>query len=271
MRAEDVRAAFEGRGTNIMGRVARAIDLGLVGSHLDGTSFDTKELHRRYPVQIVFEPKRVIPALGKERRAFNSGANGGYANGFYFEDLQRVVTSKHALHMLHGEKAYLEPGGRDIGVVQVGKDAAALSEQVIYDDPTLNNAHIEGAFVVTVGIDPDDTDDRATGHKTFPAIAKKMTPAMVAHQFGRESKEWQELGARCFVMVLPPGESDKDAMGMSGSPVFIRRGDRYTLAGIFVATSTVTDVDGITKDVAFFLGIDDIREELKSPQTFTLF
>jgi hypothetical protein len=50
---------------------------------------------------------------------------------------------------------------------------------------------------------------------------------------------------------------------MSGACVFLRKGDAYVPCGIFVGAGTVREGNR-SIDVAFFHGIDDMREELKN-------
>ena len=199
------------------------------------------------------------------------GGISGYSNGFYLDRSDRLITNKHVLHEMTGRKKHLETGGLDIGTVQF--TAAGYNvrpEQVISDDPAVTDANIDGALVAVVGIDPDQTADPKTGHKTLPGIAKKMTPAMVEQAFGginpaQGRAEWLEHGKNLFVIILPPGESHGSAIGMSGSPVF----KGTALAGIFMGTGFWRDQNR-TVDIAFFHGIDSIRTALKNPQTVTI-
>ena len=275
LQTQDVKRAIEGKGSNQLGRILRAIELPITGYDLAKTSWDPTELHRRYPVQIVHHGgtfDRLVPSFDNSKASFAvEGGISGYSNGFYLDRSDRLITNKHVLHEMTGRKKHLETGGLDIGTVQF--TAAGYNvrpEQVISDDPAVTDENIDGALVAVVGIDPDQTADPKTGHKTLPGIAKKMTPAMVEQAFGginpaQGRAEWLEHGKNLFVIILPPGESHGSAIGMSGSPVF----KGTALAGIFMGTGFWRDQNR-TVDIAFFHGIDSIRTALKNPQTVTI-
>ena len=64
-----------------------------------------------------------------------------------------------------------------------------------------------------------------------------------------------------FIMALPPGVTEKEGIGMSGSPVF---DERNALCGITMMTTTIR-VGKTTKTALLFHGIDSVRKAQKNP------
>ena len=288
MKTQTFKDAAEGKGNNGLARVLRTIELKVPPEQLKNTTWDPGEVERTVPVQVTIkgpDGMKLTPAFRNTPSAYTPESDDvSYANAFFLGNNHRLVTNKHVVQGLRGERKHLEKGGLDIATINVTSPSNfAMPSQIVRDDPTVTEADIEGAPVIITGIDPDATADQKTGHKKFFGIAKKMTPSMVEAAFSHQpeqQKEWKEHGKNFFMMVLPPRENGETVPGMSGSPVtihrdkcemggapvYIKKNGCDVLAGIFVAWVQVVDHErNELIEVGLFHSVVSIREALSSP------
>lgn len=280
LRSPDVLEALQGRGEDPLGRVLRAIEFPILPSHLEGTSYDVKAL-RRYPVQISIEEYPEAYSLISATNHPEAYKQKGYGNRIYLNSDSAVVTAAHNLEgMPMRGKGYYQERDLDVDIWEVdGTLRMQDKTRVIIEDRSFSNTDIHGQFVSIVGIDPDATGD-ALGHKTYPGIAVKITPgfARAISSNANDRNLDRRIIGNSFMIVLPPGEAKphgksmwkridplddtpRRAAGMSGSPVFVRRGGAYSFGGVFWATRNVNDAYR-NVDIGFFHGIDEVRRAI---------
>ncbi len=261
----EIVRALNGEGDRLISTVLSAMQSPIDRSLIAGTKYDASIERRRYSVQIVGrvtngELKVSFRSLQRYSANLESA---GYCNGFFLTpDL--FVTTQH----FFDENLNVAPTSfRDIRVISVPENMRARPEQIIRDDTSLSNAEIHGAFVSIEGIHRgDDTNDE----ESYPSVAFRVGRKFAERVFAGCPRYEIERNARSFMMVLPPGESveignTKKARtaGMSGAPVWMYRNGDRVLAGIFRSCKAIKDPrTGRTIDVAFFHGIEDVREEL---------
>jgi len=294
LESEDVKQALEGKGSYPLSRIFNAIEIPILAPHLEGTQYDTKNLHERYPVQIARDPNgkfRPLTIRASAPRALRgeyiNAGQAGYGNGVYFkQNREEPVALLTAAHVVASVVQRQELGGYilrnpDLGFLSVsGSVPAPKPENIVQDDPSLTDADIHGSLVSIVGIDPDATGDPETGRKTYSGVAVKISSGL-ARVLGSPGTTAEKMYRNSFMVILPPGEGkeigpgikEEPALGMSGSPafcsaagspVFMKRGDGYAMCGIFWGFMLVTDP--VTKrqmEVAFFHGIDQVRAAAK--------
>ena len=303
---DSVREAMAWEGECPQSALFRAIELPILAAHLDETKYNVNELRRRYPVQMGLpaptpgavhrHTSRLIASLDKDRDAqFRSdgflGAN--YGNCFFWNAPDLIVTTEHLAELFPDSAKSLRKDGLDISVAVVGEHLASQApEQIIYDDPSVSDADIEGNLVCIVGRDPDVFSDM-DGAKVYPVIAVKMTPEFVrgalsevsqsnrrgmsAHDFERFITRVRNRMDNAYMMMLPPGEaraypdmeSELPCQGMSASPVFGFIRGAYRPVGIFFSAMCLEDVERRRSvDVAFFHPISAIRRLAGDPKAY---
>jgi hypothetical protein len=303
---DSVREAMAWEGECPQSALFRAIELPILAAHLDETKYNVTELRRRYPVQMGLpaptpgavhrHTSRLIASLDKDRDAqFRSdgflGAN--YGNCFYWNAPDLIVTTEHLAELFPDSAKSLRKDGLDISVAIVGEHLASQApEQIIYDDPSVSDADIQGNLVCIVGRDPDVFSDM-DGAKVYPGIAVKMTPEFVhgalsevsqsnrrgmsAHDFERYIARVGNRMDNAYMMMLPPGEaraypdteSELPCQGMSASPVFGFIRGAYRPVGIFFSAMCLEDVERRRSvDVAFFHPISAIRRLAGDPKAY---
>jgi len=305
IQSHDVQEALHWKGWDPLGRVVRAVELPILPSHLDGTTYDVSKIKRTYPVQLVrkqsFDPVSNRPASTETQlvdasekpvdlRAAGRHEKIGYGNGFYFGDASTLVTCEHVAREYEESVHSIRRDFFDISVVDAqGLYRARRAEQVIPDDPKVTDADING-LVTVVGTDPDALGD-TDGKKVYPGIPVKLTPEFAAGLMGdmrhvpadqREELEWRKrVLSHAYMITLPPGEArpifsaDKrqatPAFGMSGSPVFKNIGGAQRLVGILVAVISIKDkVRHRYVDAGFFLPISAIRSVAANEKRWNL-
>jgi hypothetical protein len=305
---DGVREALAWQGECPQSALFRAIELPILPAHLDETKYDVTDLRRRYPVQMGLPASalavnhrhaassRLIASLDKDRDALfrNEGYLGGnYGNCFYWNAPDLIVTTEHLAELFPESAKRLRKDGLDISVAIVGEHLASQSlEQIIYDDPSVSDADINGSLVCIVGRDPDVFSDM-DGAKVYPGIAVKLTPEFVqgalseisqtnhhgmnAHDFERYIARVRNRMDNAFMMMLPPGEarayphteSELPCQGMSASPVFGFIRGAYRPVGIFFSAMCLEDAERRRSvDVAFFHPISAIRKLAGDPKAY---
>ncbi len=304
---DSVREALAWQGECPQSALFRAIELPILAAHLDETRYDVAHLRRRYPVQMGLPAtaagnhrhvasSRLIASLDKDRDPLFRdegylGAN--YGNCFYWNTPDLIVTTEHLAELFPASAKSLRKDGLDISVAIVGEHLASQSlEQIIYDDPSVSDADINGSLVCIVGRDPDPFSDM-DGAKVYPGIAVKMTPEFVqgalsdisqanrrglnAHDFERFIARLRSRMNNAFMMMLPPGEaraypdmdSELPCQGMSASPVFGFIRGAYRPVGIFFSAMCLEDAERRRSvDVAFFHPISAIRRLAGDPKAY---
>ena len=303
---DSVREAMAWEGECPHSALFRAIELPILAAHLDETKYNVTDLRRRYPVQMGLpaptpgavhrHTSRLIASLDKDRDAqFRNhgflGAN--YGHCFYWNAPDLIVTTEHLAELFPDSAKSLRKDGLDISVALVGEHLASQApEQIIYDDPSVSDADIEGNFVCIVGRDPDVFSDM-DGAKVYPGIAVKMTPEFVrgalsevsqsnrrgmsAHDFERFIARVRNRMDNAYMMMLPPGEaraypdmeSELPCQGMSASPVFSFIRGAYRPVGIFFSAMCLEDVERRRNvDVAFSHPISAIRRLAGDPKAY---
>ena len=303
---DSVQEALAWQGECPQSALFRAIDLPILAAHLDETKYNVTDLRRRYPVQMGLpaptpgavhrHTSRLIAAIDKDRDAqFRKdgylGAN--YGNCFYWNAPDLIVTTEHLAELFPESATSLRKDGLDISVAIVGEHLASQAlEQIIYDDPSVSDADIQGSLACIVGRDPDPFSDM-DGAKVYPGIAVKMTPEFVhgalseisqASRHGMNARDFERYIARvrnrmgnAYMMMLPPGEAraypDSDTelpcQGMSASPVFGFIRGAYRPVGIFFSAMCLEDVERRRSvDVAFFHPISAVRRLAGDPKAY---
>lgn len=266
LRSPLVKEALQGKGPDPVARVVDAIEIPVVdyklrGVSIEGTSYDLRELHRRFPVQVkVGRPaEQIIPSYTN-----NSGKSayikGGYGNGFYWDNRNTLMTTRH---VVNGGQDIEANTSIDVDLVTLPANLAAVSdEQVLRDDGTLTNGDIHGALVAIVGIDPDRSSDER-GHKTFLGVAARATEAFYQRLNPELTTDWTTHLTNSFMVLLPPLETAESSRGLSGSHVFVWKG-QWKFAGVFWSAVPVPiSGQNRTVTIAQFHGIDDIRKGQK--------
>jgi hypothetical protein len=303
---DSVREAMAWEGECPQSALFRAIELPILAAHLDETKYNVTDLRRRYPVQMGLpaptpgavhrHTSRLIASLDKDRDAQfrNDGYLGAnYGNCFYWNAPDLIVTTEHLAELFPDSAKSLRKDGLDISVAIVGEHLASQApEQIIYDDPSVSDADIQGNLVCIVGRDPDVFSDM-DGAKVYPGIAVKMTPEFVggalsevsqgnrrgmsAHDFERFIARVRNRMDNAYMMMLPPGEaraypdteSELPCQGMSSSPVFGFIRGAYRPVGIFFSAMCLEDVERRRSvDVAFFHPISAIRRLAGDPKAY---
>ncbi|OGG79593.1 hypothetical protein A3A39_02070 [Candidatus Kaiserbacteria bacterium RIFCSPLOWO2_01_FULL_54_13] len=263
LKTPDLRRALRGQGENPLGRILQVV--GTPIEHVEGTSFDVAELHRRYPVQIAGPSNNFVFASAYDK--FNRGGSYhtvGHSNGFYWGDAKHIMANAHTLLGIKEP-----PPGRsvDMGLLRLPPRLHARSEeQIIRDDGTLTNADIHGALVAVVGIDPGEPTSDKVGHKTFLGTAFRIEPGLVRVGEG-VTQTWFDHFRNSFAVVLPPDEDDRSAWGMSGAVVFAHK-DKWEFGGAYWSSWPTRFRRGGGRKImtlGFFHGIDDLRAELRRP------
>jgi hypothetical protein len=303
---DSVREALAWQGECPQSALFRAIELPILAAHLDETKYSVTDLRRRYPVQMGLpaptpgavhrHTSRLIAAIDKDRDAqFRDdgylGAN--YGNCFYWNAPDLVVTTEHLAELFPDSAKRLRKDGLDISVAIVDEHLASQApEQIIYDDPSVSDADIQGSLVCIVGRDPDVFSDM-DGAKVYPGIPVKMTPEFVrgalseisqtnrhgmnVHDFERYITRVRNRMDNAYMMMLPPGEaraypdteSELPCQGMSASPVFGFIRGAYRPVGIFFSAMCLEDVERRRSvDVAFFHPISAIRKLAGDPKAY---
>jgi hypothetical protein len=303
---DSVREAMAWEGECPQSALFRAIELPILAAHLDETKYNVSDLRRRYPVQMGLptptpgavhrHTSRLIAAIDKDRDAqFRTdgylGAN--YGNCFYWNAPDLIVTTEHLAELFPESAKSLRKDGLDISAAIVSEHLASQApEQIIYDDPSVSDADIEGSLVCIVGRDPDPFSDM-DGAKVYPGIAVKMTPEFVrgallevspasrhgmnAHDFERYIARVRGRMSNAYMLMLPPGEAraypDSDTelpcQGMSASPVFGFIRGAYRPVGIFFSAMCLEDTERRRSvDVAFFHPISAIRRLAGDPKAY---
>jgi hypothetical protein len=303
---DSVREAMAWEGECPQSALFRAIELPILAAHLDETKYNVTDLRRRYPVQMGLpaptpgavhrHTSRLIAAIDKDRDAqFRTdgylGAN--YGNCFYWNAPDLIVTTEHLAELFPESAKSLRKDGLDISAAIVSEHLASQApEQIIYDDPSVSDADIEGSLVCIVGRDPDPFSDM-DGAKVYPGIAVKMTPEFVrgalleispasrhgmnAHDFERYIARVRSRMSNAYMLMLPPGEAraypDSDTelpcQGMSASPVFGFIRGAYRPVGIFFSAMCLEDAERRRSvDVAFFHPISAIRRLAGDPKAY---
>jgi len=303
---DSVREAMAWQGESPQSALFRAIELPILAAHLDETKYNVTDLRRRYPVQMGLpaptpgavhrHTSRLIAAIDKDRDAqFRKdgylGAN--YGNCFFWNAPDLIVTTEHLAELFPESAMSLRKDGLDISVAIVGEHLASQAlEQIVYDDPSVSDADIQGSLVCIVGRDPDPFSDM-DGAKVYPGIAVKMTPKFVhgalseisqASRHGMNARDFERYIARvrnrmgnAYMMMLPPGEAraypDSDTelpcQGMSASPVFGFIRGAYRPVGIFFSAMCLEDVERRRSvDVAFFHPISAVRRLAGDPKAY---
>jgi hypothetical protein len=305
---ESAQEALAWQGECPQSALFRAIELPLLAAHLDETRYSVADLRRRYPVQMGLPAaltganhrhpasSRLIASIDKDRDATfrkDGYLGGNYGNCFYWNAPDLIVTTEHLAEVFPDSAKRLRKDGLDISVAIVGDHFASQSpEQIIYDDPSVSDADIQGSLVCIVGRDPDAFSDM-DGAKIYPGIAVKMTPEFVhgalseiaagdrhgmnAHDFERYIQRVRSRMDNSYMMMLPPGEaraypdseSELPCQGMSASPVFGFIRGAYRLVGIFFSAMCLEDAERRRSvDVAFFHPISAIRKLAGDPKAY---
>ena len=168
-----VREAMAWEGECPQSALFRAIELPILAAHLDETKYNVTELRRRYPVQMGLptptpgavhrHTSRLIASIDKDRDAQfrNDGYLGAnYGNCFYWNAPDLIVTTEHLAELFPESAKSLRKDGLDISAAIVSEHLASQApEQIIYDDPSVSDADIQGSLVCIVGRDPDPFSD----------------------------------------------------------------------------------------------------------------
>ncbi|RJQ35502.1 hypothetical protein C4556_00165 [Candidatus Parcubacteria bacterium] len=269
LREPEVLEALEGKGKHPIMTVLRAIEAPLLQEHLEDTSYDTTELHKKYVHSMRFPY--------------------GRGNGTYWRDGRTVLTAAHATYGTERGVITYPVKNIDIDMVDVsGTAETSDSAGIVEDDISMTNNDIHAQFVAVVGVDVDDTASTAAhdrGHKTYPGVAIKISPGL-ARRLTNNAEEVIQM-ENSFMLILPPGESEADlndlgklalkpedesplhAKGMSGSTVYAYLNGKYVPAGVFWGAGPMPDQEfQRTLSVGYFHGIDEVRrveERKKQP------
>ncbi len=270
MNTPDVLAARKGEGRDLLMKVFRTLQFPITPEFIKGTKYDMSGVRKRHAVQIAYRwgrNQKLIVELISNKAEFKKETEAGYGNGIFFGTAHSFLTAKHV-----AEDSQNRPdprAARDIAILHTGA-LRARPEQVVKDDPTLTNNDIDGAFVSVEGIDPDTTGD-FEGYKSYPGVALKLSRGFIDKLYYTTPVAYRERLCKSFAIILPPGEgtgataAQTPGSGMSGSPVWTLRNGERVLAGIMHMTTSERDpATGRTIDIAFFHGIEDVREEVAS-------
>ncbi len=271
MNAPDVLEARMGNGNLAFTRVLRALQCGITPQYVKGTRYDMEDMRRKHCVQLSWqnrgEGKPYDVQLSTQRAPiFKTPKQAGYANGVFFGAQNRFLTARHAMCDALQKPRTL--GKRDLEWHFTG-ETKGRPEQVLFDDPTLTNAAIDGAFVSIEGIDPDQTAD-SEGYKSYPGVAMRLTRGFIDKVFPTLASEYKEVLSRSFVVAIPAGEGtgatakDKPGSGMTGAPVYTIHNGKKVLAGVLnMISSHPNHETGSTFDYAFFQGIEEVRAQIQ--------
>ena len=263
LKTPELMRALKGQGEAPLARVLNAVGAPIMRKQVEGTAFDVAELHRRYPVQLAGSPngRRLVAAYdGAGLEAYRSSPR---ANCFYFGDADHVMANAHTIL---GSKELRQGRSVDAGLLRVPRHFRASSEeQIIRDDGTVTNADIQASLVAVVGIDPGDRTSDKEGHKTFLGVAFRLEPGFI-QAIRRTGQPWADHLSHSFAIVLPPGENDDSAEGMSGSQVSVYKDGEWKFCGEYWGSkSTGIQNQGRTMTLGYLHGIDDLRAERERP------
>jgi len=244
----DVLDARKGKGENPLSKVLAALKAPILEEHMMDTTFDVSKLHENLPLHIT-------SSLGK-------------GNGILLERPDYVLTAGHVIHG-RSSTADAYPAGTDIELRRLDAPLDGVEpDNIVRDDPAITNLNIDGHFVVIAGDDPGERP------KTYAGVAIKISPEL-AQYMGGKVEEFVKQYEKSFMLLLPPGESKKDASdnrkasGMSGSSVHVMTAgagteSSYKFAGIMWGAATFKDdVYKLSFDLGFFTGLDEMRKALK--------
>lgn len=270
MRTPDVLAAREGKGSDVLMRVLRALPAPIPQAFIRGTKYDIEDWQKRHCVQISYEWQSetgpyLVRLNANKQQGFKTHAQAGYGNGIFFGSPNRFLTAEHVA--ADAGKRPRAKSKRDLTILNTGK-LTARPEQVVVDDPSLMNIDIDR--VVSIGgIDPDATAD-SNGYKRYTGIPMRLSRGFVEVVYAKADAQIREQLCNSFVMRVPVGEGtgvtakEKPGIGMSGSPVVIRHNGQEVLAGNLIMLSSETDPKtGEKYDLAFFHGIEEVRVQLQ--------
>lgn len=235
-----------------------------------GTAYDCTEELKRYAVQLPY----AIGRDGKPRLGFipaSAGpekyvpATGKYGNGFYWGRKDIFVTANHVIDAANGKKDSKKV--YDIAFLKVSPDCHARPDQIIYDDPSVTDADIDGEYVSVLGIDPDGValKEGAPGGKIYQAGAERLTREWVDSVFTTADKYYKERLYRSFMIEIPHGEATSVqnethvAAGMSGSPVMMVKNKRKVFAGMAHSVYRTPE-----KSLLFFFGPETARHQFEA-------
>lgn len=270
LNSPEVRAARMGQGDRIFSRVVRAIQFPVTPQFIKGTKFDMEVVRKKHCVQFAYEwqgknKPHLMHWISNKLQGFKKDTEAACGNGVYFGALNKFLTARH--NAAKATQREFSGGKRDLHVMNRGS-VKCLPEQLVVDDPSLTNAHIDGAFVSIEGIDPDATAD-SEGYKSYPGVAVRLSREFVNSCFTTSPPDMKEWLARSFMVVVPAGEATGDGnkkpiKGMSGSPVFTLHNGERTFAGIMFSVADYNDnVTNTSYDVAFFHGIEEVRAQVQ--------
>ena len=268
LNSNEVRNALNGTGA--WEDLFRVFDHEIDPRQLKGTQLDASAEQMRYCMQFAYLDNKqwLIPArAGKVNYANMSDRY--FGNCVAFGNGQQVLVPQHIIDYANRRPMSTNP--IDLRIVNLQKNQAVNPEYVIHDDTSLSNLDIHGASVIALGIDPKivPTETGEDGLKQYPApVAVRLSRAWIDKAFVKHGPEIRNRLARSFAILIPKGEAvgsgdAKPASGMSGSPVFVYRNSQKVFAGMIHSVLDVT-VRGKRYDVAFFHGIEEVREQIAS-------
>ncbi len=264
------RAARMGHGNHSYSQLLRTIQFPITPDFIKGTKYDMEEVRKKHCIQLSYERQgdTAVHRVGFSARPLQGGnsiTRVVYGNGVFFGRPNRLLTAHHVERdSIPSPRGF---GTRNLVWVSTGT-SEALVEHVVFDVPTLTNAHIDGALVSIEGIDWDATAN-TEGYKSFAGVAARLTRELVESCFKDLSKEVKTWMHRSFVIVIPRGEgrgaNERNvAGGMRGAPVFMLHNGVRTFAGTTWSIEPYFDSDSnISYDVAHFHGIEDVREHVQ--------
>lgn len=267
----DVKAALEGKGDFLLSRVFRVLQFPVDREKIRGTKYDMSMM-RRFCQQFIYEKvaggkntTRLIPASRPDVfRKEGSGA--GRSNGFFWNVANRFMTGLHAIESSRNQA--LSDTKRDLALKSTGTFNAP-EDQIVYDDPTLTNADIHGAYVCIEGIDPDSSSEQG-GFKSYPGVALRIGRGFAERVWNvpGATDAYKDRMAHSFMVALPAGEAEPGAVdgtlanGMTGSAVWMNHNGKRVCAGILHGVFSMKDPEtGRTMNVGVFHGVEEMRAE----------
>lgn len=180
---------------------------------------------------------------------------------------QTIITAGHLDAALKHvpDVTLLSARGTDIAVALVAGGVFS-PEQMVTLPTRIRDSDVHGQFVVIPGVDPDPTAMHRGVYKVYDGLAFQVTPAMAqvllsVNQNDPESVRMWHWAHHSLCLVIPEGESAPHtvgdahprAAGMSGSPVFTLRDNRYVFVGVLWGVSSFS-YSNKRYSLGFFIG-----------------
>ncbi|OGG77787.1 hypothetical protein A3B35_03300 [Candidatus Kaiserbacteria bacterium RIFCSPLOWO2_01_FULL_54_24] len=263
------------------------IPLAVTPEMLENTPFDLEQGFPVYPgLQLVGRDG----SFSGLRRAENSSvAWNEFGNGCAVST-NTLLTASHIARGLDASVIGKEKMSQDLDIAFIDASSSLShrprANEVVHISDDIKNSDLSGRTMVVTGIHFQG-ENLIGNRKLWVYPSFPVTPRLLNFFFQHEvqKKTFSQripkgLFSKSFAMVIPPGEARENflfsakAAGMSGAPVFGTFEEKentisYKLAGIIFGGLAARV--GIQEfDVAFFHGIDEIREAMPDEVKKTL-